>query len=178
MGLRVSILLCLGSLAMVGCAQRLNDRLTLGGQFVSPSLDLRRAQGIEPRPPALFSEPVRERSGWRPTPFVVQLDGVVHGHRLALTPPLRANAPAREYGRYPSPSDVLDPQRRSWSSDLFETGRELGRSLIGGVYAVGYLTWTGQLHRPTASPMAYKRTRQDEWSSGQPAQPTPEPEDE
>ncbi|MFG0245797.1 MAG: hypothetical protein ACF8MF_07085 [Phycisphaerales bacterium JB052] len=178
MGSRVSILLCLGSLSMVSCAQRLNDRLTLGGRLVSPSLDQNRTTSFEARSPELFAESVPARSGWRPTQFLVPLDGVVHGHRFLLSPPLRSNAPARTYGRFPSSCDALDPQAHSWSDDLFETGRELGRTLIGGVYAAGYLTWKGELHRPRVSPSPYKRTQQDEWSSGQPAQPSPERDNE
>ena len=178
MGLRVSISILVMSLYLSGCTQPLNDRLTIGGRFVSPSLNTAISGQTQSTAPVLFSETVPERSGWRSTTFVVPFDGVVHGQTLVLLPPLRPDAPARAYGRFPTRIDALDPQRRGWAGDFFESGRELGRSLVGTLYAVGYLVWNGELERPALSPTPYKRTRQDEWSSGQPARSASEQDDE
>lgn len=87
---------------------------------------------------------------------------------MVLMPPLSTKMSAREYGRFPEGGDVLDPQSHSWGADAWETVRELGRSTIGSVFAVGYLTWNNAISEKQLSPTPYKRTEQDEWASGMP----------
>lgn len=153
-----------------GCTQPLNDRLALGGQFVSPSLRGQTTDGVDPVPPDLFGQPPElERERWQPTQFVVHFDGVVHGQPLRIGRPLRANDPPRVYGRYPTRSDALDPQANGWFDDLRLGVSETGRSVIGGPFALIYLAVSGELAQPAVSPGSYKRSRQDDWSSGRPA---------
>lgn len=152
-----------------GCAQVLNERVTLGGMHLSPSLDSS-ASAVPLGGERLLNAPVMgDRSRWGVTQFIVVFDGVVHAPILRIEPPLRAQSSGRFYGRYPETIEVLDPQARSWGEDLRFTLDELGRSLIGTPFAVGYLGWHGELGEPSLSPRPYKRTDQDGWSSGFPA---------
>lgn len=157
-------------LSLSGCTQPFNERLELGGRFVSPSLRTQQPAGIDPVPPALFGQPPQaDREQWQPTQFVVHFDGVVHGQTLRIGRPLRANDPPRVYGRYPTRADALDPQSNGWFDDLKLGVSETGRSVIGGPFALIYLAVNGDLNHPALSPGSYKRSRQDDWSSGRPA---------
>ncbi|CAN0572990.1 unnamed protein product [Laminaria digitata] len=57
------------------------------------------------------------------------------------------------------------------------TGTEIGRSVIGTPFAIGYLTWHGHLDTASVSPTPFKRTQQNDWSTGAPAPITSETED-
>lgn len=167
------LLLCLlfAMLAISGCTQPMNDRITLGGSYLSPSLapDSMREP---PKSASLFEARVTpDRSRWRVIQFIVPFDGAVHTETLRVEPPLLPSSTARFYGRYPSGSDVLDPQSHSWVQDLGFTCSELGRSLLGSPFLIGYMAWHGDLTRPSLSPKPYKRTQQNDWSSGSPATP-------
>jgi hypothetical protein len=160
--------------AISGCTRALNARTTLGGSFISPTLGGTDHRGATARA-SLLSDPVdATREAWRPTQFVVAFDGVVHGQTLRVLPRLRPRSTPREYGRYPSAGDVLAPQSHGWMQEFAFFGSELGRSIVGTPYAIGYLVWQGELDDPTVSPGAYKRTPQTDWSSGTPADPSPE----
>lgn len=154
---------------MLGCTYEKNDRLTLGGAYESPAIF---GPGST-RPTAsdrsgLLEKSITPRSVWEPTPFVAHFDGVVHGHLLRVFPGLPPDAPSRAYGRFPSDSDVLDPQERGHTLDLKYTVREYGRSLIGSDYSFFYLLTRGELFEDMLSPFPYKRSRASAWSSGYP----------
>lgn len=164
----LTICLLCGVFAIAGCTQPLNDRPTLGGLYTSPTLRLGATPQIRRFDPLLGEALIMDRSRWGVTQFIVPYDGVVHAQTLRIEPPLRHSNTARVYGRYPSVISALDPQSRSWGQDLRFAVSELGRSVIGTPFLIVYFGWNGELIRPSVSPSPYKRTRQDDWSSGSP----------
>jgi hypothetical protein len=170
-------LVMLLAMGPIGCTQPLNDRPTLGGQAISSAVMVPDPISVRPRAQLFAGQDPCDRTRWQPTQFVAEYDGVVHGSILRIAPPLRSSSEPREYGRYPSRWDVLDAQANSWFEDLMLTGTEIGRSVIGTPFAIGYLAWRGKLDTPTLSPTPYKRTQQNDWSTGAPAPTTSETED-
>lgn len=159
-------------LAIGGCTQPLNDRLTLGGTQLSPTLSLDRPVP-ESRSSGLFeSRALADRTQWSTTQFVASYDGVVHGQSFRVEPPLRQDSSARFYGRHPTVEDVLDPQTRSWGQRLHFAIDDVGRSIVGTPFLLAYWGWHGELFGPSLSPRPYKRSRQNDWSSGAPATST------
>lgn len=163
---------CLLLLAMTGCSQALNDRITLGGSNLPPVFD-ESTHGARTGAPVLFGEGPTPRSAWTPTIYIAPFDGVVHGHDLILRARLDKFSAPREYGRYPTRRDALALQSSGWLDDLMMTLDELGRSFVGTPYALVYWTWAGELCRPEQSPFPYKRTAQVGWASGFPAPDDP-----
>ena len=172
--------LCLisATILLTGCAQNRNERIVMGGSYTPPSFGTSRSFVDQHDEPALFDKGFPDRGVWSPTQFVAHFDGTVHAHSMVLMPPLSTKMDARAYGRFPEDGDVLNPQSHSWGEDLWETVRELGRSTIGSVFAVGYLTWSNGLGLEQVSPRPYKRTQQDEWASGMPDPKTTGTDDE
>lgn len=172
----LSIFCLSGITALTGCTQTLNDRPSLGGSYISPSFLAQPDLDDEPRSQTnlLLSSSPRIRSAWTPTQYINPLDGVVHAQELVIHAPLNHDDAPRVYGRFPSTDDVLSLKGTPWIDDLFITIDELGRSFIGTPYAVGYLSFTGQLGSPVSSPrQPWKRTRSGGWSSGYPAPKEP-----
>ncbi|MEX0876657.1 MAG: hypothetical protein WD114_04275 [Phycisphaerales bacterium] len=154
------------------CVQPLNDRITFGGSHKPPTFqEVAPAETSDPSL-NLFGEVTRFRSDWTPTPYIVTFDGVVHGHIFRLHAPIGKASTPREYGRFPTGRDVLADQSSNWANDLGEGVKGLGRSVIGGPFAVFYFIWNGELGEPTVTPIPYKRTPQTGWASGYPAQPS------
>ena len=160
--------IAIASLILSGCTPNLNDRPTLGGSYQSPSINPSGATVVQHDAPSMMLDRHPDRSRWEPTQFVAHFDGVAHGQSLVLPPPLTTEMPPRMYGRFPSEGDVLDAQTRSWGDELMAWTQELGRSTIGSAYAIGYLAWNNLLGRASYSPTPYKRSDQDQWSSGSP----------
>jgi len=173
--------MCLG---LSACTHPLNDRLTLGGAHTPPTFS---DTATTPPPNAsgrdLFSITPTPRSSWTPTQYIAPLDGVVHSWALTLSPPVNKKAPPRILGLYPTANDALAwyqpirpnqtatiPPALIWINDAINTLNDLGRSLFGTPYTLGYLTVTNQLTEPTTSPArVWKRTEtRDQWSSGFP----------
>ncbi|MEZ6163029.1 MAG: hypothetical protein R3B67_01170 [Phycisphaerales bacterium] len=178
MRLRYPMCLISATVLLGGCTQNSNDRISLGGGFVPGCIGESQSFVNEKQDPELFSLGSTVRGAWTPTQFVAHFDGTVHDPTMVLLPPLSTKMSAREYGRFPEAGDVLDPQSHSWGEDMWETVRELGRSTIGSVFAVGYLTWNNGLGQEQVSPRPYKRTQQDEWASGMPDPKTTGTDDE
>jgi hypothetical protein len=166
------LLFCITSVC--GCASGLNDRLAIGGSYVSPTFRSDGISGIKTSSQSqhIFSSHASPRAMWTPTQYIAPMDSVVHSNEFTLHAPLKRDAPPRVYGRYPSASDTLTMQATSWMDDLLITIDELGRSFIGTPYAVGFLTVTGQMNKLVLSPrQPWKRTTATSWSSGYPSQP-------
>ncbi|MCA9274710.1 MAG: hypothetical protein KDA29_01665 [Phycisphaerales bacterium] len=173
--------LCLisATILFTGCTQNRNERIAMGGSYIPPSFSTSQSfVDQHDDEPFLFEKGFPDRGVWSPTQFVAHFDGTVHAHSMVLMPPLSTKMAARAYGRFPEDGDVLDPQSHSWGEDMWETVRELGRSTIGSVFAVGYLTWNNGLGQEQVSPRPYKRTQQDEWASGMPDPKTTGTDDE
>jgi len=163
---------------LTGCSHPSNDRITLGGSYVPPSLRQDPlAIDLEPDPVLFGLEPA-PRSQWDPIIYLVPFDGVVHGHLFQVRAPIGKTSTPREYGRFPTRRDALRPQSSSWGEDIVTTIGELGRSVIGTPYALVYFAVTGKLGEPTLSPRAYKRTPRVEWATGSPAPIPPDRETE
>ncbi len=162
---------------LVGCTQKLNDRPTLGGAYLSPTfrLNISTPTPLDRPSEDLFASTPKPRSGWAPTQYLAPVDGVVHWPMLRILAPLKRTDPPRVYGRYPTLADALNPQTTAWIEDLLMTIDEYGRSFLGTPYAIGYFTLTGKLTEPLISPQPWKRTETaNTWSSGYPtAAPAP-----
>ncbi len=162
---------------LVGCTQPINSRPTLGGSYISPTFRPNTTTPTALEHPArhLLASTPKPRSAWTPTQYLSPMDGTVHSPMLRILAPLKRADPPRVYGRYPTPTDALDPQSTAWIEDLLITIDEYGRSLLGTPYAIGYFTLTGKLTEPLISPQSWKRTETaNTWSSGYPTTaPTP-----
>lgn len=161
----------IGMIILSGCSQPLNDRLTLGGSYLSPTFQshVDSTTDSHDHQNLLFSEPPNPRSAWSPSQYITPMDGVVHSYELIIHPPLDRDDPPRVYGRYPTVADVLNIQSTSWIEDLLITIDELGRSFIGTPYAIGYTTLTGKANQPITSPRhPWKRRVAGGWSTGYP----------
>ncbi len=181
------VLFLIALIKLTGCTQPLNDRLTLGGSYLSPTLGKHSDNhtSLETPSQSLLASTPKPRADWTPTQYISPMDSVAHSQTfLIFVPPKKTDRP-RIYGRFPTRRDAL----KSHSSptivrinDTLITFYELGRSLIGAPYALGYLTITGKLTEPVASPsQSYKRTETaNTWSTGFPTlqAPTKEPADE
>lgn len=164
------ILLACVSALLWGCTHTANDRLTLGGNYRSPSLFEPPTPPSPPAPhPGLMAATVPDRADWAPTTFLAPFDGVVHGHLLRVFPAYRSTTPPRTFGRYPTTADALDPQAYAYSVDVWYTISEYGRSSIGSDYSFFYLLSRGELFDEMLSPFPYKRSRSGAWSPGHPA---------
>ena len=157
---------------LVGCTQPLNNRITLGGSYRSPSFRaiLTTPQSSET---GLLEFSPKPRAPWTPMQYIAPIDSVVHTPTLLLFALPKKSDTARTYGRFPTSSDAIELNSTSSSKDLLITLSELGRTFIGTPYAIGYLTITGHLTEPMESPARpWKRTQvADNWSSGYPTPP-------
>ncbi len=162
--------LCLCS----GCTQSLNDRMTLGGTYHSPtfvdhslSIHEQQSNGLN----TLAMTGSTDRSHWVPAQYVSPMDGVVHSRLWRVLHPVSKKDPPRTYGRFPLATDVLNSQSTKSLNDTLNTIDDIGRSIIGTPYALGYMTVTGSIGRPSISPVSpWKRTNStNTWSSGFPA---------
>ncbi|MBL4698650.1 MAG: hypothetical protein JKX70_07440 [Phycisphaerales bacterium] len=154
---------------LAGCTQPLNNRITLGGSYRSPSFRAVSTTQQSTDTGLLDSTP-KPRAHWAPTRYIAPIDSVVHTPTFQLFALPKKSDTARIYGRFPTPPDSIELNSANWSKDLLITLSELGRSIVGTPYAIGYLTITGQLNKPVASPARpWKRTQaKNNWSSGYP----------
>lgn len=176
MAIRRSITLVLLSIlliGMVGCTQPLNDRITLGGSYLSPTFRSQNSAQEDSFPPQLFESTPSSRNGWSPTRYISPVDEVVHApvYRIMVSPSKKAYP--RIYGRFPTPRNALiyhAPPLKVWVTDSFNTIFEIGRSVIGTPFAIGSYALSGHLGEPGVSPIkSYKRTNtSNNWSSGFP----------
>ena len=157
-------------LVLSGCIRDQNARLSFGGMRISPSfqsaptLKVHKYGGEQ-----LFDSVQPPRVDWRPIQYISPFDGVVHGHELRVYPRLEKNDPSRVYGRFPTNQSALDSQSTGPLEDAFISIDELGRSMVGTPYAIGYLAFTSELFKPNQSPrIPWKRTKFQRWSSGYP----------
>jgi len=172
-------LLAMAALVLTGCTQPLNNRITLGGSYISPTFTTQARSQTPSLPDAQASRP---RNQWTPIRYISPMDGVVHSPTWALTRIPKRTDPSRLYGRYPTIDDAALRTVHSnmpWINQTLFTIDELGRSFIGTPYAMGYLTVTGRLTKPMLSPTQnWKRTDQTQgWSTGYPS-PIPDHTDD
>ena len=175
---RIISSLCIGSLMLCACSSPHNDRMTLGGSYLSPTLrpPADHTETPESQAPNLLIAPLKPRSQWEPIQYIAPFDGVVHSPRLIISKPLEKTDPPRVYGRFPSSKDVLDAQSESWINNLLISIDDLGRTLIGTPYIAGLRLIGFSLDQPSLSPQApYKRSQESDWSSGFPQEPDQSP---
>jgi hypothetical protein len=173
-----SAILIFAILTLAGCTQPTNDRLSLGGLYITPTFQTPKPENT-PNTPQLFAATPKPRTAWESTIYTSPYDGVAHSRLMRTLPPLKRDDTPRSYGRFPTTDDALSEQSNSSTQDLTFAIQEMGRTFIGTPFALGYFLTTGQLTTPSIAPdRSWKRTRQDGWSSGHPnSAPTPTPEE-
>lgn len=160
-------LLAMLAVVLSGCTQPLNNRITLGGSYISPTFATQ-------APPQLDDPISRPHNQWTPTRYISPMDGVVHTPTWSLTQFPKRTDPPRLYGRYPTVTDAAQRTTYSgmpWLNQILFSVDELGRSFIGTPYAVGYGIISGKITKPMLSPVEnWKRTDQTQgWSTGYPS---------
>jgi len=166
------ILGALIGLSLSGCVEPTNERLTLGGSYISPTLDLRDQEPLRLPEPSdsvdLLLGQVPPRTGWSGTSYIAPFDATVHRQPLIISARLSNTLPPRAYGRFPTRMDVLDTQSSGWMDQFMMCLGDYGRSCVGSPYAMFMLVHDGRLNEPDVSPSPYKRRPRVEWASGTP----------
>jgi len=177
--IQIWMILLLGILiSMIGCQSPNQNRITLGGSFISPSFRTpNSAQHYElGNGHDLLSETARPRSQWEPTQYIAPFDGVAHQPHFIVSKPLKKRDLPRRYGKFPTVNDVLDNQSTSWMSNLMISIDELGRSFIGTPYIISIRLAHLNPTEPLISPyLTWKRSNYSSWSSGHPSEAKFEP---
>jgi len=167
-GMPLMIALCM----LWGCTQPLNDRLTLGGNFITPTF---RASNIsdptnpEISAPTLLAATPKPRDAWTPIQYISPYDGVVHSPLLRVRPPHKHLDTPRNYGLYPTIHDASYSQSLTYEKDLSEPLKALGRTVVGTPYALTQFILSGELTAPSDAPFrVWKRAKPSRWSTGNP----------
>ena len=132
---RTGTLWCLGilpALLLVGCTNRLNDRIELGNAFILPAF-------TEAQPAVPDSGPsittLDRSAAWSPMEFSVPVHGVAHPP-IYTKPSNSLDTLPRQRGEYPTALTALDLGEPSMEKEILQTGRAHGMAALEAILLI------------------------------------------